>query len=140
MKNIIFILIFTLCSSISFNCTQSEGKKGTTINMEDSLLQVTDQDSILLRWDHPTETPDSIDHYELYYRTNREAKWQFLKNSGPAKTFSHITVNRNEIDLTDSIFYFAVRSVAINGKKSIYHSSTDVSAVPNSWCLYWKSK
>ena len=102
-------------------------------------IEIRMADSIFLYWDAPLDFPDSVDHYELFYRTDRDSGWTILKRNIQASKELNAVVRRNEVAALDSFFYFGVRSVAKNGVKSDFHFSSDTDAVPTGgWKLLWK--
>lgn len=123
-------------------CTQAIEKRtletiqsGATLYME-----IEQSDSATLCWDPPAMYADSVDSYELFYRPQHDSGLTSLK-SIPASPNPSVTLHRNEVNSTDSVFYFSVRSVAKSGLKSDFNASADSDAVPTGgWFMLWKPK
>lgn len=138
-----FIKVFATATYILvLFCTQAIQKRtletiqpGATLYME-----IKESDSLTICWDSPATDADLVNYYELSYRTERNNTFVLLKNI-PASVSPSVIVHRNEVDSTDSVFYFRVRSVTKSGLNSDFHFSSDSDAVPEGgWFLLWKLK
>ena len=146
MKSIFFIRYIKLLATATLMlvslCTQAIEKRtletiqpGATLHME-----IEQSDSATLCWDPPAIYADSVDSYELFYRPQHDSGLTPLK-SIPASPNPSVTLHRNEVNSTDSVFYFSVRSVAKSGLKSDFNASADSDAVPTGgWFMLWKPK
>lgn len=119
------------------NCTQTENGGIENTTADPLFLNNITADSIILAWDPPVEQADSVASYELGYRTTDQTTWTILKSTIPVSDSPSIVIHRNELMATDSIFYFAARSIALNGLQSDFHASTDADADPPGWCVRW---
>ncbi|MBN1133403.1 MAG: fibronectin type III domain-containing protein [Methanosarcinaceae archaeon] len=136
------ILAITLvCLFVPFSqCTQIDNNRKVEVTPSSgAFMEIITTDSIVICWDPPSENIDSVDHYELYLKTSGQTNWLIFKQNIPANNSPCITVYRSEIPETDSLFYFAVCSVALNGLKSDFHSSSDSTASPPQWYVLWKN-
>jgi hypothetical protein len=123
-------------------CTQAIEKRTLeTIQPVATLhMEIEQNDSVTLCWDPPAMYADSVDSFELFYRPQHDSGLTSLK-SIPASPNPSVTLHRNEVDPTDSVFYFSVRSVAKSGLKSDFNASADSDAVPaGGWFMLWKPK
>ena len=83
----------------------------TKILHTDPPLQVITSDSIILRWDKPKDTTQTVTGYELLYRIHGDSEWTTLKKQIAAKDSPWIAIYRNEINSTNSLFDFAIRAL-----------------------------
>jgi hypothetical protein len=145
MKNSVLFIFSWVCMAmflLILACTQAIEKRtletiqpGATLHME-----IEQSDSATLCWDPPAMYADSVDSYELFYRPQHDSGLTSIK-SIPASPNPSVTLHRNEVDSTDSVFYFSVRSVAKSGLKSDFNASADSDAVPTGgWFMLWKPK
>lgn len=140
------IAITYICAYLLINnCSQTE-TGGTADKSAQSSTQITvTADSVVICWNPPAENADSVDYYELGYRTSTPSTWTVIKGNIPVVGSPSTTVFRSDVDPTDSTFHFAVRSVAKNGIKSAFHSSFDPTAGGvgddmGAWHLYWPKR
>ena len=136
----LLILVATVGMVIFFHCGKTDPQEDFQQNIISMQLPtVSENDSVIIAWEPPDEQPDSIACYELYYHTPDDSSFRMVKRNIPATAKPHVTVFRHEVDSTDSIFHFAVRSVGKTGFKSGFHFSTDSTAAPKQgWYHYWK--
>jgi hypothetical protein len=137
--NISAILIVIVCIAFfSPRCSQVE-TGGIAIKAASTEFQnIVTADSMVVSWDPPDVQKDSILNYELEYKSSRQSSWTVIKSAIPAADSPHVVVHRNEVDPSDSIFLFAVRTVAKTGLKSDFHASTEANAEPPNWYVLWK--
>jgi hypothetical protein len=129
------LMLISLCAQALEKRTLETIQPGATLHME-----IEQSDSATLCWDPPAMYADSVDSYELFYRPQHDSGLTSLK-SIPASPNPSVTLHRNEVDPTDSVFYFSVRSVAKSGLKSDFNASADSDAVPTGgWFMLWKPK
>jgi hypothetical protein len=129
------LMLVSLCTQAIEKRTLETIQPGTTLHME-----IEQSDSVTLCWDPPVIYADSVDSFELFYHPQHGSGLTSLK-SIPASPNPSVTLHRNEVDLTDSVFYFSVRSVAKSGLKSDFNASADSDAVPTGgWFMLWKPK
>ena len=128
----LFIPFFFCASAI-------EKRPGTIIQPNpDLFMQIGERDSITLCWDPPAQDADSAVSYELSYHTEKNSTFIPFKTV-PASINPSVIVKRKDIPVTDSIFYFCVRSVTKTGNKSNCHNCSDPDAIPEGgWFLFWK--
>jgi hypothetical protein len=103
-------------------------------------MQVITDDSVELFWTPPSGYADSVQYYEVFYAVKGNNDWRQIKYKIPASASPKVKIFRNELNRSDSLFYFAVRSIDKNGFKSDFQSSADSTATPSSWYTFWKSK
>jgi hypothetical protein len=102
-------------------------------------MEIRQADSVIIGWNAPTEDSFTINNYKLYYRSIRDTNWTLLDSNLPSTTNPQVTIYRNSIKSTDSIFYFGVRCVTTEGAQSDQSSSADsLSIPPGGWFLFWK--
>lgn len=110
----------------------------TKILHTDPLLQVITSDSIILRWDKPKDTTQTVTGYELLYRIHGDSEWTTLKKQIAAKDSPWIAIYRNEINSTNSLFDFAIRALYKSGDLSRMSISIDSLSSPRGgWFLKW---
>jgi len=125
-----------------FICLCGSAKEIRTIQVitDDTKLyrEIRDADSVVISWDAPSVI-DSVHHFELLYRSRSDTGWSVLRSNITNLVKPEAVIYRNQINSSDSIFYFGVRSVSNSGFKSILHSSEDFDAAPSGgWILIWK--
>lgn len=127
-----FIILFLMM------CGQPANKKDAQVfKANDPFMEVRGSKTITLAWDPPSDGKDSVASYELWFKTNKNQTYSFLKSISASDTPS-VVVNRDSISDTDSIFYFRVQTVSKSGSKSRFHYSTDSDAIPaDGWFLLW---
>jgi hypothetical protein len=135
--NIIFTVVLACCV---LQCSQLETSSLMKNNSpKKEILNCHIADSIVIAWDKPSNYPDSVAYYELFYRTSKETTgWTMAKREISATEAPKVTVHRSDVDSSDTVYFFAVRSVGKNGLKSDFHSSADSMANPPFWCVLWK--
>lgn len=141
MNNNLAILVSVVILSVSCSKTDlSQTRKTQTVlkNSDANFQNTITSDSMVICWDPPTQDSDSVFYYDLGYRTLKQSEWTIVKFNIPATDSPQITLYRNELSSNDSIFYFAVRTIAKNGLKSEFHSSADSTALPTDWFVLWK--
>lgn len=100
--------------------------------------EIRNSDSVIIYWDAPSLSNDSVKFYELSYRTPRQTNWTLLKSNISPSANPEVVIHRNEIASTDSLFYFGIRYVNKSDSTSDYHLSSDPTAVPpTGWFLIW---
>lgn len=119
-------------------CGQSGSRKDAVVYKPNNpFMEVRNSRTVALAWTPPEENKDSIESYELWYKTNNNQIYNLLKNVTASDSPS-VVLNRDSIPDPDSIFYFRIRTVMKNGSKSGYHYTTDTNAVPrDGWFLLW---
>lgn len=143
MKSISFFIHRLIVSGsllLYLSCSTATEKLKTElfINNNSLFMEIEQSDSLMICWDPPKIAADSVDSYELGYRASNDSSWKIIKTLIPTGDTPHVIVHRNEIISNDSIFYFAVRSVAKGGFKSDFHASSDLTAGPTGWYVFWK--
>lgn len=132
-----FVSMLVLCMPFLF-CSKTENMKSVSkIDVDSTFLIISEVDSIKIGWNDTAKSADSVSYYELYVRSQSMSSWQLLKNN---ITDSQVLLYRKEIVSTDSVFFFGIRSVAKNGKRSTIHTSSDRNASPSEWAVLWKKK
>ena len=104
-------------------------------NVDSALLIIIETDSVTVGWSDTAKAEELVSFYELYVRPQNVSSWSLLKSNIEVKT---VVIYRKELSMTDSIFNFAVQSVAASGKKSGLHASFDAYALPSEWTVFWK--
>jgi hypothetical protein len=137
-ESLIMISLFLMMLLFSW-CSQTENSDIIKNKKAESAYPFVKRgDSIVVYWNSPSDNRDSVDYYELFYRTAKDSGWTSLKENIPSVDSPKVTVYRSDIDSKDSIFYFAVRFVAKNGMKSSFHFCYDSTASPPNWFVLWK--
>lgn len=133
-------ILTAICSFALFFCTssQTENRSATNKTTRTEFQNPISTDSVVIYWNPPAAPPDSVAYYDLCYRTATQNTWNFIKTQIPATANPHTTLHRTDVAEGDSIFYFAVRAVAKNGSKSDFHTSSDTTAHPPYWYVFWK--
>lgn len=128
--------LFVLCTQAIEKRTLETVQPGATNYME-----VRNADSVVFSWDAPPWDPDTVQYYELFYKTIRDTTLTLLKSSIPPTAKPEIVVHRSEIPSTDSLFYMAVVYITGDGIISALHFSSDsITVPPGGWFLFWKPK
>jgi hypothetical protein len=130
----VFFIHFSFCAS-----STEQIKINIAGNESTPFMEIAESDFINLFWDAPLKTTDTIDYYELFYRTERENGWTRLDTTIFPGPNLQIRIYRSKITSNDSAFFFAVRGVTKSGTKTDFLFSSDSSAVPvGGWFLFWK--
>lgn len=132
-------IVCIISGIILIGCTETENAKSSNIGISNEYPIHFEGEALSLCWDPPLNNSDSVSSYEVYYHSGKSSSWIILKQNIAAGVIPSVIINRTEIDSTDSIFYFAVRSVMKDGTKSDYHQSMDSTAIPPYWCLKWNN-
>jgi hypothetical protein len=119
-------------------CSQTESKKSDKPAVGNEFPILLKTDSLSICWEPPSENPDSVASYELYYRLAKDTGWTVIKSNIVATKAPCVTVYHKDVLLVKSAIYFAVRSVGKNGTKSDLHHSTDKTASPVQWLVIWE--
>jgi len=112
--------------------------KGTA--PDEMYMRVNNKDSITFFWDAVYNYFDTIQYYEVFYHGTSDTNWQLLKSHIPVSNNPKTIIYRNEILSDDSILYFGVRCVTMEGIASDLHSCTESTASPPKWVLIWNKK
>ena len=100
-----------------------------------------DSDSIIVFWNVPPMDSGMVQNYTLFYHTSQDTAWSNLKGNIPPSPNPEVVIYRNEIPSTDSIFFFSIQYVSVEGMSSDLHHSTDSTATPpGGWLLLWTPK
>lgn len=126
----ILISIMLFCS----NSSDKNAEDNTDINKR--YYNLIEKDSITIYWDAVSNFFDTVQYYEVFYKTESEEEWHPVKMNAPVSDSPNVIVYRNDLESNDSIFFFGVRSVTIEGVRSDIHSCTDSTAYPSNWGLF----
>jgi hypothetical protein len=99
---------------------------------------------ITFYWDPVTNLVDTILYYKIFYRHPEDVTWQTFnkkKYDSISVPMCSVKVARSDIDTNDknSVFYFGVIAVTMDGVASDTASSIDPAVAANhlGWCLSW---
>ncbi|MBD3347193.1 MAG: hypothetical protein GF401_19235 [Chitinivibrionales bacterium] len=140
MKKFYALASVITASVLLFHCSDiTEERPATAIDIGGPQMLVCTDDTLNLCWDAPDQTDSSntIESYELCYREHDTGStWTVIDTNISAGSTTCFTVSH--ADLGNGVFDFAVRSVAVNGTKSDYHTSIENTAIPSSgWFVRW---
>lgn len=134
---IIKIFIFTIILLVYCGNIPKDENTGNNPDYNDIFIHIERDDSVIIFWDCQKQFFDTIQSYELLYHTVSDTGWKLLKSNIPQEDSPHVTIYRNEIEVEDSIIFFGVRSVTMEGAKSDIHSSEDTTAYRGRWAALW---
>lgn len=142
MKKSYFFLILPLLLTIVAMCSQHFDTYKTTNTVhtstyEEPFLVVVENDSVHFNWNAPEDEP-LIDNFILSYHTQTSSEWIPI-DTLPFAIKNRAIVHRNQLSLSDSVFFFGVQSVGEGIESSEVHSSDESNAAPSGgWVLFWR--
>lgn len=120
------------------SCTTTDTVEKSIVEISAGIPITVEKSTFSLCWAPPEKNADSVASYDVGYHTENSTNWIVLKSNIEAGSAPRTVINRSDLSSTDSIFFFAVRSVMKNGAKTDYHTSLDSTANPPDWYLKWK--
>lgn len=133
LLSVFFLLI--LCGKFP-----KDDRSDNELSVSKRYLKLNDKDSIKVYWDAVQNYFDTVESYNLYYHTLSDTEWKILKGQIPQSDSPRITIKRNEILSDDSILFFGVTSITLEGAESNLHSCEDSTADPPNWAAIWNRR
>ena len=137
------LLIVLAITGIIFltGCGQQAEKNSFNENVVSDYYQMKEQtgDTAVIFWDAATVAgSDSVECYELYYRTAEDLSWQpLIKNIAPSPK-PEVTIFRDSLPANSTFFFFGVKYYTKSGSVSAIHTSTDSTTnPPGGWYMKW---
>ena len=115
IRKMLALLLIAVVTAVAFAVPASAAKIAAPTDM---VVSVKSETSVLLKWDKVS----GAKKYQVYYSTTEEKNYKLYKTT----TKTSITIKKLK---TDTRYYFKLRSIDKNGKKSKY--SRAVSGVPS---------
>jgi hypothetical protein len=129
------------CCVLILSCAQGVLRKDPSLVPvgKTYFMEVRDADSVTIGWNPPPTDSFTVNNYELYYRSLRDTNWTLLDSNLSPMANPVVTIRRDSIKSSDSLFYFGVRCVTTEGGKSDLSSCADSLSIPSGgWFLFWK--
>lgn len=124
--------MFSICGR-----TPKDDQPNTGIPVGTTYLKVNYNDTATFYWDAVYNYFDTVESYTLYYHTLSDTNWKILKSQIPQADSPRVVIKREEIPVNDSILFFGVTSMTLEGVESDLHSCTDSTANPPNWAIIW---